>query len=98
MGQRENLWGRYRPPSGITMHFTPDTDGMRLGGVATLTIHHHQPEPSVTVTADLNEWSSALLSHVFTYVWDAWKYGSVEQITQAFLVHCQKLESEWAGE
>lgn len=98
MGQRENLWGRYRPPTGLTLSFQPDTDGMRLGGQATLTIHHHRPEPDLVVVEELNEWAAAWLPQAFEHTWDAWKYGSAPQVALAFQTMAHRLRMEWHGE
>lgn len=98
MGQRENLWGRNRPPTGMTLTYEPDTDGQWLGGTATLWIHFHRPEPAIVEVATLNEWAAAYLSTLYVHVWDAMKYGSAAQAAMAFQIQARRLNEEWHGE
>lgn len=97
MSQAPNLFGRYRPPTGIEIRYVPTVDGEWLGGKVTLHITYHQPKPPIIEQAELNEWASAYLSALFTHVWDAMKYGSAEQAVLAFHLQVRRLNSEWSG-
>lgn len=57
MGQRENLWGSFRPPEGVTITITEKVPGGRQGVSVEFRIRHHKPEPDTYAIAELDQYA-----------------------------------------
>lgn len=95
--QRENLWGRYRPPTGLSLHYVNEVPGIVLGGTLTVKVEHHQPEPSLIERFALDEFECLGMPHVLRAVWEAYAYGGGAQAVLGAGVAVARIRAEHAG-